>query len=115
MIEEDAVPKICLRVSYNSSGHLNAEIATPSVDKPSEEPTNQHVKSTSKSQSNSKSKVQDALNDMKRGMSARSAAIKWNVPARLCKAEKKLDIRMLLRGDLPQFLQRMKRIYCVNG
>jgi len=109
MSEDLAVAKIRLRLSYNYSG-INAEMITP-ASKPVHEPTYttpistfEMTKKKKKANNNShdESKINNAMADMQRGLTARSAAMKWDVPRTTLQSCKKAGLKSVTRPGTPK-------------
>ena len=100
------LPKMRLRVSYDASG-VSAEMITqatgsePVHTPPTESDTTtilHHKEKKSKNQKqNDEKRIENAVTDMLNGMSARSAANKWDVPRTTLQNRKKAGFRKPMR------------------
>jgi len=113
MSEELTISKIRLRLSYDSSG-VSAELITPAS-----EPVHDHeatdttpvstpeMRKKSKKANTSRhddTTLYNAMADIQRGMSARSAAVKWGVPRTTLQSRKKAGFKSVTRPGPPTIL-----------
>ena len=111
MSEEFTVSKIRLRVSYDSSG-VNAEMITPASEPvceatdttPISTPEITKKKKKANTNRHDETQINNAVVDMQRGMSARSAAVKWGVPRTTLQNRKKAGFQSVTRPGPPTIL-----------
>ena len=104
MSEELTVAEIRLRLSYDSSG-INAEMITPASEPvheltyttPISTPEMTKKKKKANNNSHDESKINNAMADIQRGTTARSVAVKWDVPRTTLQSRKKARLKSATR------------------
>jgi len=99
--KELTVAKIRLRLSNDSSG-INAEMNQHIP--PQFQPLKWRKKKKANNNSHHESKINNAMADMQRGMTARSATMKWDVPRTTLQSRKKAGFKSVTRPVPPQSL-----------